>query len=512
MNSLDAGGVVVAPNRLASAAGRRIMSQGGNAVDGAVAAIAVQGVVAPETCGIGGDLFALVYRPDRAGVTALNASGRAGSNVDPEQLASAGHSRVPPLAAEAVTAPGCVDGFVALLGEHGRLSLSEVLRPAIELASEGFHISDELADELQARRDEVIGHPSAEGLYPACPGRWCRRPMLSETLAEVAEGGREAFYGGRAARAIVRLSGGLLTAGDLARPHAQWVTPLGAEVFGKTGWTIPPNSQGYLTLAALSVFEMLDPPPDPDRLSWWHLLIESYRSVAWERDQVVADSRYAPHPPEWLVDRARLEERAARISSDRAGRWPSPLRRPGGTAYLCAMDSQGMGVSMIQSNFWGMGVGAGDCGFFLHNRGHGFSLRLGHPNRLGPGKRPLHTLSPTLWTDKDGNLVGLLGTRGGDLQPQLLTQMAARLFGLGEAPAFAQAAPRWTMRHFGPDQPSQVLLEADVSPKITAGLARMGHSVEITSRRRKDWGPVSVIVVDEGGNRLAASDPRAEEA
>ncbi|MGH8927491.1 MAG: gamma-glutamyltransferase, partial [Acidimicrobiia bacterium] len=256
----------------------------------------------------------------------------------------------------------------------------------------------------------------------------------------------------------------------------------------------------------------LQPPDDPEDPSSWHLAIEAYRAMAADRNELVADPRYAPEPPDRLVSSDRIAARTLLIDPDRAGTFAIPAPGPGGTAYLCVVDREGLAVSFIQSNFMGIGsgIGAGDSGFFLHNRGAGFNLRPGHPNALAPGKRPLHTLSPSLWTDR-GRLACLLGTRGGDYQPQLLVQLAIRILRAGIDPADAQSRPRWMLEPFDGDRPT-LAVEADTPTSTVDDLARRGHAVSVRESPQHGWGPISVITVNERGLRNAAADPRVDTA
>jgi len=504
------GPAAVTPHHLATVVALRIMQAGGNAADGAVAANAVLGVVAPETCGIGGDLFALVHRPGWARPEALNASGRAGSGCDFRALLEAGHSSVPLTHPASVTAPGCVDGWVSLLDRFGVMDLETLLEPAIGYAEAGFAASVELSRALVRRFDQMRGQSGAAALLPGgrppSPGDRLVRSDLGATLRQIAEGGRSAFYEGPAGRAISEATGHMLTAADLERPHADWVEALGLDLYGRTAWTVPPNSQGYLTLAAGWLFSRLDPPASAEHPEFVHLMVESFRAAASERDDLVADPGFSPISASELVSPDRLASLLPGVKRDARATWVQPAAAPGGTAYLCCVDGDGMGVSLIQSNFTGLGSGiaAEGSGVLLHNRGAGFNLIEGHPNQLEPGKRPLHTLSPTLWTE-EGRLSLLLGTRGGHQQPQFLLQAMAQLFHLGKEPAEAQAAPRWALD-------DRLAVEATMPDPVVAGLRSRGHTVEVRPALQSGWGPLSIITVDQEGQRIAAADPRVATA
>lgn len=503
--------VAVTPHYLASQAAIDVMAQGGNAVDAAIAANATLGVVAPETCGIGGDLFALVHIAGNPIPQALNSSGRAGSGASAANLRANGYSEIPTRSPWAVTVPGCVDGWVALAERHGTMPLRDLLDRPIELADSGFSVTPELSGALTRLQDILAGQAAADGLYPEAvppqPGAIIRRRRLGRTLDKIATFGREAVYAGEVGEQLTAATDGVLMPDDLAIDQAEWVNPISTETMGWTGWTIPPNSQGYLTLAAAWIFEQLDPPHDPEDPRFVHAAVEAYRSVAWERSNLVADPISTPIDQQQLLDPDRLRPRLERLSMRWRADWPTRTPAPGGTAYLCVRDSTGMGVSLIQSNFHGIGsgIGVGDSGFFLHDRGSGFTLQPGHPNELAPGKRPFHTLSPTLWTE-GSSLALLLGTRGGRFQPQTLLQFLTYLRWAGVDSPTAQQLPRWTIKEgFGSD--SAVVTEPHFTPAVISGLAGRGHTVETAPGWVSGWGPVAAITVSDN-RATGAADPR----
>ncbi|MEX1093783.1 MAG: gamma-glutamyltransferase [Acidimicrobiia bacterium] len=505
---------VVSPHYLSAEAGRHVLLTGGNAVDAAIAIVAAQGVVAPETCGVGGDLFALVHSNGEDRPVALNASGRSGSAATAGVLRAAGHDQVPADHPLAVTIPGCVDGLTALSFRLGSLPLAACLEPAITLAGEGFPASDEQSRAFSMTSNVYADNPAVAGLYPGGTpveaGQTVIRADLARTLRDIADGGRDAFYGGVPGEDIAAVLGPYVTFEDMGRPQHEWVDPLAVAIGEETAWTLPPNSAGYLGPATLAVFLRLDPPSDPTDPLWWHLMIEAHRSLAWERKQLVSDPGTLPVPPEDLVSDERLDNAAAGVSRERAGTWPTPPAVPSGTAYMCATDGDGLSVSIINSNYYGTGstFGAVRSGFLLQDRGRGFNLEPGHPNELGPGKRPAHTLSPTLWTRND-RTSWLLGTRGGQIQPQLVAQLAARAIVGGDDLTAAQTAPRWSMTEYGPGDRSAVSLEPDSG--VEKALKELGHHVVTKDSLQPGWGPMSIV--DRRSDEVdAAADPRVDTA
>ena len=506
-------GMVCTVDHLAAEAGVAVLQRGGSAVDAAIATSAVLTVTTQQMCGLGGDLFALVSR-DGEPPLALNSSGRAGSGADPERLRAQGHRAMPMLDdVRSVPVPGCVDGWLALHAELGRLPLNDVLAPAIAYAADGFPATPGLAGAVA----RIAGRPGAEQFAPAHDGPLragdvVRRPGVARALRAVVTGGRDGFYGGEFGEGLLAVGAGEYTPQDLAAPLADWVTPLRVEAFGQLLWTVPPNSQGYLTLAAAWVADRLGLPDDPDDPLWAHLTIEASRVTAYDRVEVLHEHADGPA----LLDPARLGPRADQVDPDRALELGDGYRA-GGTIHLTAVDKDRCGVSLIQSNAAGFGslVVEPSTGIFLQNRGIGFSLEAGHPAEYGPGRRPPHTLAPALVTTTDLQLHSVLGTMGGDSQPQVLLQLLARMLAAGQRAGQAVAAPRWVLSGRGGggfdtwDERGrvQVDLEQGAPAGWAAGLAARGHTV-VGRPAGHNVGHAHVIRVRDGGLE-GASDARA---
>ena len=499
--------LVASADHLAARAGDLIFAAGGNAVDAAIATNAAIAVTGPHLCGMGGDLFALVHAPD--GVVALNASGRAGSGADPDALRAAGHTTMP-LRHEmsSVTVPGCVDGWIALHERFGSRPLSELFAPAIDLAENGFAASPLLVASL-ARLDARGREQLRELVSQANQvGARVRRPGVARALRDIATGGRDAFYLGSFGDGLRRMGDGLFDLEDLRRTSADWVTPLVADAFGVRLHTIGPNSQGYLTLGGALVADTVDLETSASD-EWAHVLIESAKVAGFDRPAVLHEDADG----DALLETIR--QRAHSIDLERCSRYAAPGMH-GDTTYLCTAEVGGMAVSLIQSNASGFGswLVEPSTGINLHDRGLGFSLAPGHPAEFGPGRRPPHTLSPALAT-QDGELVSVFGTMGGDAQPQILLQVAARLFGEGVSPATAINAPRWALA--GPttgfdtwDDPlsQRVEIEAHAPESWRRGLEARGHQVSVLPAFDSAFGHAHAIVRD-GDGLAGAADPRA---
>jgi gamma-glutamyltranspeptidase/glutathione hydrolase len=518
--------MVAAADRLAGSAGVSMLARGGNAADAIVAAAAVMAVVGPHLCGLGGDALAMVKAPG-AGPVALFAVGRAGSGADPDRLRAEGHDDMPLRGdVRSVPVPGAVDGWLALHGRYGSVPWDEVLAPAIGIAEEGFATSLLLA----LASHLVAGIPGASQLCPDGPlepGQLVRLPGIARTLRLVASDGRDAFYGGEFGRALIELGQGEYAPDDLARPLAQWTEPLVLRAFGHDLWTVPPPSQGYLTLAGTWIAEHVGIPSDPSDPLWPHLIAEAARVASVDRPAVLYDGAVG----EQLLAPGRLGPRATSIDRERTtsstqddtSRPPSAgLSSDGDTTHICAVDADGLGISLTQSNALDFGAHliAGETGIFLHNRGVGFSLESGHPAGYGPRRRPTHTLSPAVVTRPDGSLAQVIGTMGGDAQPMILLQLLVRLLHAGEDPATAISAAR--LVHEAPGAPPfrlwqapsrSLLMESNVPPSWHEGLESRGHRVRVVGALNPvEVGCSQIISVDMSGDGITitgASDPRS---
>lgn len=501
--------MVATVDHLATTAACGVLADGGSAADAALCASAVLAVTTQHMCGMGGDLLAVVA-PAGAAPRALVAAGAAGSGADPDRLRAEGHTRMPFRGdIRAVPVPGCVDGWLALHERFGRLPLARVLEPARRLAAGGFPASPLLARAVPL----VAAVPGADDFTASgdlAPGDRIRRPGVARTLEAIASDGRAGFYLGEFGEELLALGGGEYTPADLERVHAQWAEPLRVEVWGHDLWTVPPPSQGYLTLAGAAIAAGLDLDPG-DPVGFLHLLVESAVQAGFDRPDVLHEHADGAA----LLAPDRLAARRAAIDPRRASRRSVP-GAAGGTIHLNVIDGDGMAVSLTQSNAAGFGahLATPRTRIFLQNRGTGFSLVPGHPTEYGPGRRPPHTLSPALVTGPGVTMA--LGTMGADSQPQILLQLLARLLVAGDDPGAAVAAPRWFLA--GPsgepfaawEDPARlrVRLEGHAPPGWRAGLAARGHDVEVVEPFAYGAGHAHVVVRD-GRGLAGAADPRA---
>lgn len=504
-------GAVATSQPLAALAGMEMLLKGGNAVDAAIAMAATLTVVEPTSNGIGGDLFAMVWDGTLHG---LNASGKSPLSLTPERIPEGG---MPERGWLPVTVPGAVSGWRALHERFGRLPFPEVLAPAIRYAEEGFPVGPETARAW--RRAEGIYLPLKgpefqpfqetffpQGRAPRAGEVW-RSPGHAKTLREIAETYGESFYRGNLAEAMAGFSeatGGLLSLEDLKTHEAVWVNPLSLEYRGLTVHELPPNGQGIATLLALAILEGFELEPE-DPFSY-HVQIEAMRLALADAFQYVADPRYLEKPPQALLSPEYVASRRNLIG-ERALPQALPGMKPGGTVYLATADGELM-VSLIQSNYQGFGSGilVPGTGIALQNRGLGFSLEEGHPNRVGPGKRPYHTIIPGFLT-REGRALGPFGVMGGYMQPQGHLQVVVGLTNFDLNPQAALDRPRWQVVP-GRGGEDRVVLEPGI-PQATALVLRdLGHRVEYGME--PGYFGRGQVILRQGEVLVAGSDPRAE--
>ena len=515
-------GAIATSQPLATAAGLAVLQRGGNAVDAAATAAAVLNLVEPHMTGIGGDMFAILWLSKEKRLVGLNSSGRAGSEMTREILVERGYSRVPGDSAEAITVPGALAGWAALLERHGTISLAEALAPAIRLAEEGFPVSPIIAGQWAVEVEKLRQDEGARATYlmdgrrAPRAGEWFRNPDFARTLRLVAEEGPGAFYGGKLGQRIVgrvRELGGFLTLDDLKQHKVEWVKPIAAEFQGYRLYELPPNGQG---IAALEMLRILDPydlrAMGHNSAHYLHHLVEAKKLAFADLRRYVGDPAHMTVPAEALLAEEFIRERRALLDSQRAADRPGPGRAltASETIYVAAADQEGNMVSFINSLFeaFGSGVVAPGTGFALQNRGVGFTLEPDHPNTVAPGKRPFHTLIPGFVTKlrEDGGEEPWLafGVMGGSMQPQGHVQVMLNMLLFGMDVQQAIDAPRF--RHFSG---RRLALEAPVGDDIREALARMGHEViPLDTRRFSFGGGQSVLKLERGW--AAGSDPRKD--
>ena len=515
--------IVTTSHPLAAQAGLRMLAQGGNAVDAAIAAAACMTLVEPCSNGLGSDAFCIVWDGQR--LRGLNASGAAPAAWTPDYFATrhgAGAKTPPARGWDAVTVPGAVGAWSALSEQLGRLPFADLMAPAIEIAERGYAVPVVVQHKwrLAAGVRELVVQPGfAEAFLPRgrAPevGELFTLPAAARTLRAIAQTRGEAFYRGEVAAAIAafaRETGGALGEADLAAYRPEWVEPIGMDYAGHRLHEIPPNGQGIAALMALGMLEQLDlGSQGPDSTAALHLQIEAIKLAFADTYRFVAEPRTMDVTTAQLLDRDYLAQRARLIDPRRAQRFGAGNPVRGGTIYLTAADENGMMVSFIQSNYMGFGSGlvVPGWGISLQNRGHGFSLDPAHPNCVAPGKRPFHTIIPAFLT-RDGAPVMSFGVMGGNMQPQAHLQTLVRMLHYGQQPQAACDAPRWRF-----DAGLTLNVEAHMPEATRAGLAAVGHELGDISDSYQDFGAGQFIwrlgdPAREG--YAAASDPRRDGA
>lgn len=488
-------GMAATSQPLATQAAIDILQKGGNAIDAAIAANAVLGVVEPTGCGIGGDLFAIIWSSEKQKLYGLNASGRSPRSLKMDYFKKNGYQFIPATGPLPVSVPGCVDGWYEMHELFGRIPMRDILQPAINYARNGFPVTEVIAFYLESNVRALSDFPNIKETYmpkgkvPA-KGEIFKNPNLANTLEKIAKGGRNEFYRGSIAKTIdafMKANGGFLSYDDLSRHSSEWIQPVKSSYRGYDIWELPPNGQGIATIQILNILEGFDiARMGFGSAQYIHTFTEAKKLAFEDRAKFYADLRFSKVPVTQLISKKYAAERRKLINPSRAARIVNSGKiEAGNTIYLTVADRFGNMVSLIQSNYRGMGSGMcpTGLGFILQDRGEMFSLDPGHANAYAPGKRPFHTIIPGFIT-KNGKPWISFGVMGGDMQPQGHAQIIVNLIDFKMNLQEAGDAPR--IYHTGSSEPTgQVMteggilyLESGIRWEEIRQLLTMGHNVQ----------------------------------
>jgi gamma-glutamyltranspeptidase/glutathione hydrolase len=488
-------GMAATSQPLATQVALDILKKGGNAIDAAIAANAVLGLVEPTGAGVGGDLFAMIWSAEKGKLYGLNASGRSPRSLKLEYFRDNGYEFIPSFGPLPVSVPGCVDGWFEMHDMFGRLPMKDILQPAINYAREGFPVTEVIANALMAGTEKLKEYPNIKEVYmpkgkaPA-KGEIFKNPLLANTLEKISRGGRNEFYRGSIARdidAFMKKNGGFLTFDDLSRHHSEWVQPVSTTYRGYEVWELPPNGQGIAALQILNILEGYDiASMGFGSADYIHVFTEAKKLAFEDRAKYYADPLFSETPVTQLISKKYAAERRKLISMDKAAKIYDPGKiEAGNTVYLTVADKYGNMVSLIQSNYRGMGSGMcpTGLGFILQDRGEMFSLEEGHNNMYAPGKRPFHTIIPSFIT-KDGKPWISYGVMGGDMQPQGHAQIVINLIDFKMNLQEAGDAPR--IHHINSSEPTGqqmtdggiLLLESGFRTEVIQNLMSRGHTIQ----------------------------------
>jgi gamma-glutamyltranspeptidase/glutathione hydrolase len=488
-------GMAATSQPLATQVALDILKKGGNAIDAAIAANAVLGVVEPTGSGVGGDLFAIIWSADRNKLYGLNASGRSPRSLKPEFFKENTIEKIPPYGPLPVSVPGCVDGWFEMHEMFGKLPMKDILQPAINYARDGFPVTEVIAYYLQKGTERLKDYPNIQDVYmpggkAPSKGEIFRNPFLASTLEKIAKGGRNEFYRGTIARTIdafMKQNGGFLTYDDLSRHHSEWVEPVSTSYRGFDVWELPPNGQGIAALQILNILEGFDiASMGFGSAEYMHLFTEAKKLAFEDRAKYYADPTFSATPVNQLISKKYATERRKLIDRNVAAKvLPAGKPEAGNTIYLTVADKFGNMVSLIQSNYRGMGSGMcpTGLGFVLQDRGEMFTLEEGHNNVYAPGKRPFHTIIPA-FIFKNGKPWISFGVMGGDMQPQGHAQIVVNLVDFKMNLQEAGDAPR--MHHVGSTEPTGEMmtdggilyLENGFRWEVIQKLLSMGHTIQ----------------------------------
>lgn len=504
-------GMVASSQPLATQIGLDILKKGGSAVDAAIAVNAALGLMEPTGSGVGGDLFAIVYEAKTGKLYGLNASGRSPKELTLQYFKEKGYKSIPPLGPLPVNVPGCVDGWIELNKRFGKLTMEQILLPAIGYAENGFPVSELVAyymgrsvASMGGKFPNVLETYTVDGKNAPKKGDIFKNPMLANTYRKIAKEGRDAFYKGEIAHTIadfIRSQGGFLSYDDLASHHSEWVEPVSTNYRGYDVWELPPNGQGIAALEMLNILEGYDFSKIPYGSSKHiHLFTEAKQLAFEDRAKYYADMQFSKVPVQQLISKKYADERRKLINENKAGIYNAGDPMEGGTIYLTTADSEGNMVSLIQSNYRGMGSGMvpPGLGFMLQDRGELFNLDPNHANAYAPGKRPFHTIIPSFIT-KNGVPFVSFGVMGGDFQPMGHVQIVMNLIDFGMNLQEAGDAPR--INHSGGSDPTgigtpergEIQLESGFDYQVIRELMQMGHKVGYTFG---DYGGYQAIMYD----------------
>lgn len=487
-------GMAATSHPLATMVAIDILQKGGSAVDAAIAANACLGLMEPVSNGIGGDLFAIVWDTKSQKLHGLNASGRSPKSLTLDYFLQNGYKEIPEYGPLPVSVPGCVDGWYELHGKFGRLSMNEILKPTIDYARNGFPMAELIAWYLERSAPRYEKYPGFKEVFMpggATPkkGEIFKNPYLANTLEKIANGGRDAFYKGDIARTIagyMKEQGGFLSYEDLASHSSEWVEPVSVNYRGYDVWELPPNGQGIAALQMLNILEAYDlKSMGFGSEEYIHLFVEAKKLAFEDRAKYYSDPAFNTLPVNGLISKEYASERMKLIDPNRAARsYPAGKLGHGDTIYLTVADKDGNMVSLIQSNFLGIGSGMTPTGlgFVLQDRGNLFALDKSHMNVYEPGKRPFHTIIPAFVT-KEGKPFLSFGVMGGDMQPQGHVQVLVNIIDFGMNIQEAGDAPR--IYHAGSSEPTgsvmtdggTVMLESGFDYEVIRELRKKGHVV-----------------------------------
>ena len=515
-------GMVATSQPLASQVGLDILKRGGNAVDAAIAIAAMLNVTEPNMTGIGGDCFVMIYPAKTKKLEALNASGRCPRALTLDHFTSRKIAQMPLSGMETITVPGAFDGWLTVLEKYGTMKFADLMAPAISYAENGFPVMEKIAADWEPEIPKLKQDPAAAATYlveggAPRPGTIFAQKNLARTFRTLVKGGREAYYRGEIAKAIVdycQKHGGFLSMEDFAAQKSNWVEPISTTYRGYTLHELPPNNQGLTALLLLNILEGIDlKGMRSDPVLYYHTMVEATKIAFADRNRYIADPAFAKVPVKELLAKDYASTRRALINPKRAIDPPAygTIQMGSDTTYFTVVDKDRNAISFINSlfNSFGSGIVAGETGIMLHNRGTGFSLDPNHPNKLEPGKRPFHTLIPAMVFNKDGKLLMSYGVMGGDIQAQGHTQVLVNLVDRGMNLQQAIDAPR--VRYISG---RGVMLEDTLPATVIDGLVARGHERVLPPagiKHRALMGGGQAIMIDPDTGALSgASDPRKD--